>query len=101
LVSNLAIIDYGDNVSIYTPKIRQAVRSVLVPQDFVMDIVEYDFIPPYIALRFYESHWRSMTDNEKLKCIRYLQKIKNIIESYGIKVTLDPVYDIPGGQTIA
>jgi hypothetical protein len=100
LVSNLAIIDYGDNVSIYTPKIKQAVRSIPVPQDFVMDVVQYDFNPPYIALRFYESHWRHMTDNERLKCVKYLQKVKTIIESHGIKVTLDPVYDIPGGQKI-
>jgi hypothetical protein len=88
-------------VSIYTPKIKQQVRSVPVPQDFVMDIVEYDFTPPYIALRFYESHWRHMTDNERLKCIKYLQKIKKIIEINGIQVTIDPVYDVPGGQTLA
>lgn len=85
-------------MNLYTPQLKQAVRSVSVPKDFVMDIVEYDFNPPYIALRFYESHWRHMTDNERLQCIKYLQKIKKIIESYNINVTLDPVYDVPGGQ---
>ena len=66
-----------------------------------MDIVEYDFKPPYIALRFYESHWRHMSDKERLKCISYMDTIKKIIESYGIKVTLDPVYDVPGGQQLS
>jgi hypothetical protein len=86
---------------IYTPKIKSDVKSVPVPNDFVMDIVEYDFSPPYIALRFYESHWRIMSDKEKLKCIGYMDRVKKIIESYGIKVTLDPVYDVPGGQILS
>ena len=87
-------------MNIYTPKIKQEVRSVPVPHDFVMDVVQYDFNPPYIALRFYESHWRHMTDNERLQCIKYLQKIKKIIEGHGIQVTLDPVYDLPNNQKV-
>jgi hypothetical protein len=85
---------------IYTPKIRQQVKSVKVPADFVMDIVEYDFHPPYIGLRFYESHWRHMSEMERLKCIEYLLKIKKIIESHNISVTIDPVYDLPGIQQV-
>lgn len=85
---------------IYTPKIRQQVKSIKVPADFVMDVVEYDFHPPYIGLRFYESHWRHMSEMERLRCIEYLLKVKKIIESYGINVTLDPVYDLPGVQTL-
>jgi hypothetical protein len=86
---------------IYTPNIKKAVKSVSVPSNFVMDIVEYDFHPPYIALRFYESHWRHMSDKERLKCIKYMQSVKSIIQSHGISVTLDPVYDVPGGQKLS
>jgi hypothetical protein len=86
---------------IYTPKIKEQVRSVRVPADFMMDVVEYDFYPPYIGLRFYESHWRHLSDLERLRCIDYLSKVKNIIEAYGINVTLDPVYDVPGGQQLS
>jgi len=86
---------------IYTPKIKAAVRRVPVPTDFAMDVVEYDMNPPYIGLRFYESHWRHMSEKERLKCIIYLQKIKVIIQSQGIPVTLDPVYDVPGGQRLS
>lgn len=85
---------------IYNPRIKGQVRSVPVPANFVMDVVEYDMIPPYIGLRFYESHWRHMSEKERIKCIVYLQKIKKIIESYRVKVTLDPVYDVPGGQKL-
>jgi hypothetical protein len=85
---------------IYTPKIKEQVKSLKVPSDFVMDVVEYDFYPPYIGLRFYESHWRHLSDLERLRCIEYLTKVKNIIQAYGINVTLDPVYDFPGGQQV-
>lgn len=85
---------------IYTPKMKQDVHSIPVPANFVMDIVEYDFKPPYIALRFYESHWRHMNDLERIKCVEYMIKVKKIIESYGIAVTTDPVYDVPGGQQL-
>jgi hypothetical protein len=85
---------------IYTPSIKSQVRSIPVPSDFVMDVVEYDMHPPYIGLRFYESHWRHMNEKERLKCIMYLQMVKKIIQSHGIQVTLDPVYDVPGGQKI-
>lgn len=85
---------------IYTPAMKRDIKSIPVPNDFVMDIIEYDFRPPYIGLRFYESHWRHMSDKERLKCIEYLAKVKKIIESHGISVTIDPVYDIPGGQKL-
>lgn len=86
---------------IYTPKMKAEVKAVPVPHDFVMDIVEYDFQPPYIALRFYESHWRHLSEKQRIRCALYMDKIKKIIEAYGVNVTLDPVYDIPGGQKLS
>lgn len=85
---------------IYTPKMKRDVHTIPVPANFVMDIIEYDFVPPFIGLRFYESHWRHMSDKERLKCIDYMTKVKNIIQGYGVKVTIDPVYDVPGGQKL-
>lgn len=85
---------------IYTPQMKREIKSLKVPSDFIMDIVEYDFSPPYIALRFYESHWRHLSDRERANCVLYMQKVKKIIESHGINVTLDPVYDVPGGQQL-
>lgn len=69
------------------------VDQLKVPADFEMDIVEYDMHPKFIALRFYESHWRHMNDSERLKCIEYMTKVKKIIEAHGVNVTLEPLYD--------
>lgn len=87
-------------MKVYTPQMKRAIKELKVPADFVMDIVEYDFYPPYIGLRFYESHWRHMSEKEKISCVLYMQKVKKIIESNGVPVTLDPVYDVPGGQKL-
>lgn len=87
-------------MSLYTPKLKAAVHSIPVPHDLVMDVVEYPFNPPYLALRFYESHWRHMSERHRRDCAVYLDTIKRIIEAHGIMCTLDPVYDYPSGQTL-
>lgn len=87
-------------MSVYTPKMKAEIKSLKVPADFAMDIIEYDFHPPYIGLRFYESHWRHMSEKERIQCVLYMTKVKKIIEAHGVQVTLDPVYDVPGGQKL-
>lgn len=87
-------------MAVYTPKIKSQVQSIPMPVEFTVDIVEYDFYPPYVGLRFYESQWKYLSEPERLKCIEYLSKIKKIIESNGVNVTIDPVYDMPGVQRL-
>jgi len=80
-------------MSIYTPKMKEAVRSIKIPHDFVIDIVEYNLDPSFLAIRFYESQWLHFNDAERLKCILYLDTIKTLLESHGVMVTLEPVID--------
>jgi hypothetical protein len=86
----------------YSPKLKADIHSIPVPYDFVMDIVYYDLDPrhPYIGLRFYESHWRSMSEKQRRACAVYLDTIKKIVEAHGMNCTLDPVYDQPGTQKL-
>lgn len=82
----------------YTDQMRQEVHALKVPYDFVVDIVEYDPLvaggKPFYGLRFYESHWRHLNDHERLKCIEYMVKIRNIFKSRGYDTTLDPIFDV-------
>jgi len=87
-------------MTVYTPKIKAQVQSIPMPVEFTVDIVEYDFYPPYVGLRFYESQWKYLSESERLKCIEYLSVIKKVIESNGVNVTIDPVYDMPGVQRL-
>ena len=75
----------------YTSKMKHAIRSVKAPKDFSISIADYDH---FLAIQFYESHWRHLNDNERLRCIQYMTKIKNILESLGANVSLDPILDI-------
>ena len=75
----------------YTPKMRQAVASIKPPKNFEIAIFDYD---KFLAIQFYESHWRHFNDNERFRCIEYMMKIKGILESLGANVTFDPILDI-------
>lgn len=79
---------------LYTPKMREEVGRHRPPIDFMIDIVEYDLNPKFIGIRFYESQWKRYSDSERLKCILYLDTVKSIIESHGVRVTLEPISDI-------
>lgn len=79
---------------IYTPKIRAAVHSISAPHEFVIDIIEYDMQGhQFLGIRFYESQWEYYNEKERLDCILYLDRVKSIIESFGVRATLDPVID--------
>lgn len=78
---------------IYTSEMRKAVRSVSAPHGFVVDFMEYDMYPPFIGLRFYQSQWDYYSETERLACIEYLIKLRNIFTGFGIKTTLDPIAD--------
>jgi hypothetical protein len=85
---------------IYTPKIRSAIKSIPVPHDFIVDFIEYDIDPkhPFMSLRFYESQWAWFSEKERLDCIDYLNRVRNILTSFGISVTLEPTID--SGETL-
>jgi len=95
----MVFFDFGE-VMIYTPTIRQAVKSISVPHDFIVDFIEYDIDPtkPFMGLRFYESQWNWFTEKERLDCIAYLDKVRNVLTSFGISVTLEPTID--SGETL-
>ena len=85
---------------IYTRNMQKAIRSVSIPHEFMIDIMEYDLDPknPFISIRFYESQWEYYNDSERYDCAIYLGKIQKILTSYGIKVTLEPCIDT--GNTV-
>lgn len=85
---------------IYTPQVRQAVKSVPVPHGFIVDFIEYDIDPayPFMGLRFYESQWNWFNEKERLDCINYLNQVRQILTSFGISATLEPTID--SGETL-
>lgn len=85
---------------IYTPAMKAAVNSVKMPHDLPIDIIGYEMHPPFIGIRFYESHWRYLSEKERLDCIEAILAIKQIIESFGVQATIDPVYDGPAGSQV-
>ena len=75
----------------YTKLMQQAIRTIKVPKDFKIDILDYD---TFLTIQFYESQWRHYTDAERFKCIQYLQGVKGALEKLGARVALDPILDV-------
>lgn len=82
---------------IYTPMASAAVRSIPMPVDMDIDVVD---MGDYIALRFYEGQWAHISESERMKMAMYFQAVRKTLLQFGINSTLDPVYDTPGIQKI-
>lgn len=82
---------------IYTPEVAAAIRSIPMPIEMSVDIVDYG---QYLGIRFYESEWAHLSESERLKMAMYFQAVKKMLEKGGVMSTLDPVYDKPGVQQL-
>jgi hypothetical protein len=70
---------------------KQAVKTITIPKDFKIDIVDYD---TFLTIQFYESQWKHYSETERFLCIQYLNKVKKTLENLGARVALDPILDI-------
>ena len=75
----------------YTSLMKQAVKTIKIPKDFKIDIVDYD---TFLTIQFYESQWKHYSETERFLCIQYLNKVKKTLENLGARVALDPILDI-------
>lgn len=71
---------------LYTKQISQEVRRIKRPFEFSLDIVAY---PEFLTLRVREEEVMSMNDTKQLQVMEYLQKVRALIESYGIRCELE------------
>lgn len=92
----LGIFDYGVRM-IYTPEVSAAIKSIPMPVEMSVDIVDYG---EYLGLRFYESQWKHLSENERIKMAMYFEAVKKMLERGGVRSTLDPIYDEPGVQQL-
>ncbi len=72
----------------YTEEMKKAIRQIQKPQMLLLDIAKY---PDFLALRLYEDNFLQFEGIKKEMVIDYLQKIKKIIESYGVRCELEGV----------
>jgi hypothetical protein len=70
---------------------KQAVKTIKIPKDFKIDILDYD---KFLTIQFYESQWKHYSETERFLCIQYLNKVKKTLENLGARVALDPILDI-------
>jgi len=78
----------------YTKEMSRKVRELRSPaRDLQMDIVKY---PEFLAIRLYEDNFSQYDGSMKVRVIEYIELVKNVLESYGVRVELEGK---PGGRT--
>jgi 2-polyprenyl-3-methyl-5-hydroxy-6-metoxy-1,4-benzoquinol methylase len=70
-------------------KIRELRKPV---NSLQMDIVKY---PDFLAIRLYEDNFAQYDGSIRMQVIEYVEMVKNILESYGVRVELEGK---PGGS---
>ena len=73
----------------YTQEMSRRVRDIKKPAtDLQMDVVKY---PEFLALRLYEDNFIQYHGIKKEMVIDYVNKVKKLIESYGVRCELEGV----------
>lgn len=72
----------------YNDEMKKKIRELKQPQLLLMDIVMY---PEFLALRLYEDNFLQFDGSKKEEVIVYVDKVKKIIESYGVRCELEGV----------
>lgn len=75
---------------IYTPDVAAAIKSIPMPVEMDVDVIDYGM---YLGLRFYESQWAHLNEDERLKMGMYFEAVRKMLRRGGVPSTLDPVYD--------
>ena len=77
----------------YNKEMALAVRGIKKPVvNLQMDIVKY---PEFLCLRLYEDNFAQFDGSMRVRVIEYVEMVKNILESYGVRVELEGK---PGGR---
>ena len=72
----------------YTEEMKKKVWEIPKPALLLMDIVKY---PDFLALRLYEDNFLQFDGIKKEIVIDYVNKVKQLIESYGVRCELEGV----------
>ena len=73
----------------YTKEMAKKLREIKSPaHDLKMDIVKY---PDFLAIRLYETNFKQYDGSIKMQIIEYIELVKNLLESYGVRVELEGV----------
>ena len=77
----------------YTQEMAKRIRDIKKPVlSLQMNIVKY---PEFLAIRLYEDNFAQFDGSMRVKVIEYVEMVKNILESYGVRVELEGK---PGGK---
>lgn len=74
---------------VYTKQMAGAVRQIKKPfPNIIIDIVKY---PEFLTIRMYEDNIMSFDINERVKITDYINLVRKVIESFGVRCEFEGV----------
>lgn len=71
----------------YSNEMAKKIRELKCPvSNLKMNIVKY---PEFLAIRLYESNFSQYDGSARIKVIEYIEMVKKIIESFGVRCELE------------
>jgi hypothetical protein len=67
---------------------KNKIRELKKPGMLLMDIAMY---PDFLAIRLYEDNFLQLDGIKKEEAIAYVDKVKKVIESFGVRCELEGV----------
>lgn len=72
----------------YNDEMKKKIREIRQPMLLMMDIAMY---PDFLAIRLYEDNFLQFDGSKKEEVISYVDKVKKVIESFGVRCELEGV----------
>ena len=78
----------------YNEEMKKKIREIKKPMLLMVDIAMY---PDFLTIRLYEDNFLQFDGSKKEEVISYVDKIKKVIESFGVRCELEGV---PSGRVL-
>lgn len=72
----------------YNEEMKKKIREIKKPMLLLMDIAMY---PEFLTIRLYEDNFLQFDGKKKEEVIYYVEKVKKVIESFGVRCELEGV----------
>lgn len=72
----------------YNEEMKKKIREIKKPMLLLMDIAMY---PEFLTVRLYEDNFLQFDGKKKEEVIHYVEKVKKVIESFGVRCELEGV----------
>ncbi len=83
-------------MTLYTPEVRNFIRTRAWPKGLVMDVIEYDY---HLGLRFYRDNFITFDGEEQRQIASMVKETMEKIRGMGIPIYMEKLERVSDGRS--